>query len=156
MRNIKHIVPFLLFGLFLSFVACDELSCEEEGDVVLNAGLYYINEGTVVDTTMDSISIVYATINDSYVDEEASAQILSFFLSDLTDTTQIVIEYIDNVRDTVNFYYTRELFIESYTCGFINNYILTEVDNTTNKMDSIRIKKKLVEYGEDENITIYF
>lgn len=157
MKKIKQLFTPLLILSIIGISSCDELPCQEEGEVLVNAGMYQYDGTTLADTLMDSISY-YMEGPDSLFNLffEDETQVLNFYLSDTHDTTTVVIAYSDEARDTIHFYYQRNLHLESHTCGFVHFFELVEVENTTHRMDSVRIVKQLIEYGEAENIKIFY
>lgn len=143
------------FLLFLS--SCTPPTCEVSGDVQLNAKFYHIDNNTVKDTLIGQFELWLGQNFDTiyYDGTLGKTQSLSFPLSPISDTTQVIIKFDNNVADTLSFFYTRNLTMVSHECGFVYYFDLKNTETTTHKIKSVWVSKALVEYGTVENIKIY-
>ena len=133
------------------------LPCLEYDGVQLNSGFYKIENAIVQDTTIDSLIVYPLNSETAYYNGIARRPSgLSFPLQVDNDTTSYVLNLDSLVYDTITFIYTRELVLESHECGFETFFHLQELRYTCNRIDSVWIRKELVEYGEVENVKISF
>jgi hypothetical protein len=150
----------IIFGviIFVFLQACDALPCEETNGIQLNAGFYTYDGTAVSDTSLNLFNLHLVTSDTSnYTDSYlTNTQKISFPLNMLADSSMMIIEFSNKKSDTLVIYYTTSVFMESHECGFVNNFEIIEISTTTHQIDSIRITKNLVEYGEKENIKIFF
>ncbi|HNZ71254.1 MAG TPA: DUF6452 family protein [Prolixibacteraceae bacterium] len=151
---------FLLILAVVLFVAsCDPYSpCEDTDGVQANLGFYSFNGKTLADTSLASLKI-YAIDGDSSVfirEYTQKVNKIAVPLSMVADTSVVCITYGKGSPDTLKFYYTQFTRLVSHECGFANFYTLTGIETTTHLIDSVKIRKYLVEYGDEENIKIYF
>lgn len=156
---VKKIKSYLFYFLLLAVlsVSCDVLPCTEYDGVQLNAGFYKINNRVVEDTTIDSL-IIYPLNSDtvSYNGVTKNTGSISMSLNVDNDTTGYVL-FLDSISyDTITFICARELNLESHECGFEYFFYLQEIRYTCNRIDSVWIRKDLVEYGKVENVKISF
>lgn len=138
-------------------VSCDVLPCTEFDGVQLHAGFYTMDDAIVQDTTIDSMIIYPLNAEEAYYNGTSrKSSSISLPLGVDSDTTTYVF-YLDSISyDTITFIYARQLNLISHECGFEHFFNLEEVRYTCNRIDSVWIRKDLVEYGEVENIKISF
>ena len=143
--------------LFILFMACDELPCEDTNGVQVNLGFYTLNGTSLSDTTIDTLTLqLYNEIDTPYTESYIKTHTLSFPLSQLVDTSTIIFMYKDSVFDTIIFHYDRSLILENHQCGFETFFEINNITTTSNRLDSVWVRKNLVEYGDEENVKIYF
>lgn len=153
----KFIKRILLVSFVAVIFACEELPCEDSNGITLNLGFYKRTGSSLLDTTLQSFEL--QLLNDSsppYSEEYARKQFISFPLDQNADSTRVVIIYEDELSDTLTFIYSRRLALESHACGFDLFYDLSDVLSTSNRLDSVWVRKPEVEYGDYENVKIYF
>ncbi|MGF7140643.1 DUF6452 family protein [Roseimarinus sediminis] len=156
---ISRIQKVLFNGIVLMMMlwSCDELPCPDSNGVNLNVGFYTFDGRILADTTIDTINyILLNPAEDHYQQELIRVQYFSFPLSMIDDSSTMILLYKDGVSDTITFYYERLLTLESHKCGFDNFFDINDIKASNNRLDSVWIRKDLVEYGEEENIKIYF
>lgn len=152
---IQTISWVLLF--FTLFMACEELPCDDTNGVQLNLGFYKINKALLADTTIDTITVqLYNVIDTPYTETFYAKQSLNLPLSQLADSSTIIFVYKDSIFDTLIFRYNQSLILENHKCGFATFFELNNITCTSNRLDSVWIRKNLVEYGDEENVKIYF
>jgi len=157
--NAKKIFNFLFWpALFAAFFSCDELPCEDEDGVQANLTFHTIERGGLSDTLIDSLTIILLT--DTLPNQgffyQSKTNNVKFPLSIHSDTTSVVFLYKDSIADTINFHYDRYMNLPSHACGFTTFFDISEVKTSSNKLDSAWVSKNIVEYGELENVKIYF
>lgn len=138
-------------------MACDELPCEDTDGVQVNLGFYKIDGSLLSDTTIDTLTLqLYNEIDSPYTESFFNTQTLSFPLSQLADTSTIIFMYKDSVYDTLIFRYEKSLILENHKCGFETFFEISNITTTSNRLDSVWVRKNLVEYGDEENVKLYF
>ncbi|MDA3929137.1 MAG: DUF6452 family protein [Prolixibacteraceae bacterium] len=149
---------FILLAIAFLLIACDELPCDDKDGVQLNAGFYTYDGVNYADTSINSPTIhLINSDSTSYIDSYTSEiHLFSFPLSFIADSSTIVLEFQESVFDTVTIYYNTNIHLENHQCGFAYYFDIREIQSTNNLLDSVWISKKLVEYGDNENIKIYF
>lgn len=140
-----------------------ELPCDYTDGVQLITNFYTYDGISVTDTSITDFELVIGndTLTQDTLYYTSSTQSVGFSLSAVDDSSRIIIVYSDTISDTITFFHEAELNLESHPCGFTAFFELTDVDYTTNLLDSIRIGRTLVDYSNDtqndtENIKIYF
>ena len=143
--------------LFVLFMSCEELPCEDSNGVQVNLGFYQFDGRSLADTTIDTLTLqLYNEIDTPYTDFYTQIQTLSFPLSQIADTSTVIFMYKDSVFDTLVFHYDKTLLLENHKCGFDYFFEINKITSTSNRMDSVWIRKNLVEYGDEENVKVYF
>jgi hypothetical protein len=155
----RNCLFFFIIGLLLSFFSCQSPPpCEDANGVQVNLGFFY-NSGTALsDTLIDSL-VVYALTDKStlYFDgTKTKDSTIALPLSMTSDTSVYIFNFGTEGSDTLEFCYIRHPKLVSYECGFVVFDTLTGVNVTHNHIDSVWIRKDLVEYGDEENVKIYF
>lgn len=158
MTFLKKNIPIIIAAIVLLFAGCDELPCEYPDGVQMHAGFYSYDGTTLADTILETLILKLDNDNGtSYSDTfELGTQNIAFPLSMIADSSRIILAYTDSTADTIVFYYTQSLHLESHECGFANFYEISEIKNTTHELDSIRMPKDLVDYADEENIKIFY
>lgn len=154
----KNRIFFLFTFIVMVIYSCDAPPCEDSDGVQVNIGFYHFDGKALQDTLIDSLNITLK--NDSlflYLDgTKQKTGSVSLPLSMISDSSSFILQYDSVAYDTITFRYTQFLKLESHECGFVNFFNITGIETTTNRIDSIWIRKDLVEYGTEENIKIYF
>jgi hypothetical protein len=155
----KKIFSILIWtALIIAFFACDELPCEDDDGVQANLTFHVIERGSLSDTLIDSLTVIMLTDslpNPAYFYQSKTNNV-KFPLSIHSDTTSVVFLYKDSIADTLNFYYDRFMNLPSHACGFTTFFDISEISTSSNRLDSAWVSKNIVEYGELENVKIYF
>jgi hypothetical protein len=156
---VKKIFNFLIWPvLIVAFFSCDELPCEDEDGVQANLTFHIIERGSLSDTLIDSLTIIMLTdtLPNQGLFYQSKTNSVQFPLSIHSDTTSVVFLYKDSIADTINFYHDRFMNLPSHACGFTTFFDISKVNTSSNKLDSAWVSKNIVEYGELENVKIYF
>ncbi|MCF8363354.1 MAG: hypothetical protein K9G70_12110 [Prolixibacteraceae bacterium] len=156
---VKKIFSILIWpALLVAFFSCDELPCEDEGGVQANLTFHVIERGSLSDTIIDSLTVIMLTDTLPALEffYQSKTNNVRFPLSIHSDTTSVVFLYKDSIADTLNFYYDRVMNLPSHACGFTTFFDISEVSTSSNRIDSAWVSKNIVEYGELENVKIYF
>lgn len=137
--------------------SCDELPCPDSNGVNLNLGFYTFDGRILADTTIDTINVILLNHTEDMFNEKLTrVQHFSFPLSMIADSSTIILIYKDSMSDTITFYYDKLLTLESHKCGFDNFFDINDIKASNNRLDSVWIRKDLVEYGEEENVKVYY
>jgi hypothetical protein len=126
--------------------------------VKANLGFYHFDGIILRDTLVDSLNVYLKSDSTSLyyngLNEETDS--IALPLSMNADSSTFIFQFDSLVRDTITFRYKQYLKLVSHECGFVNFFNITGCTTTTHRIDSVWIRKDLVEYGKDENIKIYF
>jgi hypothetical protein len=156
--NRKKQLFFFISLIILFIYSCDAPPCEDSDGVMVNIGFYQFDGKALKDTLIDSLNIFLK--NDSLTHFWDGTKIktdsVDLPLSMLTDSSTFIFRFDSSVNDTITFRYTQYLKLVSHECGFANFFNITGCETTTNRIDSVWIRKDLVEYGNEENVKIYF
>ncbi|HNW50253.1 MAG TPA: DUF6452 family protein [Prolixibacteraceae bacterium] len=156
--NRKSRILFLLWCAVIFFNSCTNPPCENTAGVKVNLGFYHFNGKTLKDTLIDSLSIYLVNGSSTLYRNGTEGEIdtISLPLSIVNDSSAFVFQFRSKERDTLTFRYTQYLKLVSHECGFVTYYNITGCETTRHQIDSVWVRKDLVEYGDDENIKIYF
>lgn len=158
--KLRSIYKLIIFAIFLGVLSssCEELPCEYPDGVQLHAGFYTSTGVAISDTLIGDFNLVLLNNTDNPYSEDYPTAIesISFPFAVTEDTSTVIITFENLEKDTITFRYNRTLALKSHPCGFDTFFEITEIVNTNNQIDSIWIKKDIVEYGSEENIKIYF
>ena len=154
----KNRIFFLLTFIVMVIYSCDAPPCEDSDGVKLNIGFYHFDGKALQDTLIDSLNITLQNDSTTLFWNGIKQKIgsIALPLSMIADSSSFVFQFDSLAYDTITFQYTQYLKLESHECGFVNFFNITGCKTTTNRIDSIWIRKDLVEYGTEENIKIYF
>jgi hypothetical protein len=150
---------YLLLSLIIIFIySCDTPPCEDSNGVKVNIGFYHFNGTSLKDTLIDSLNITLK--NDSATlflnGTKTKTGSVALPLSMNADSSSFIFQFDSISYDTITIRYSHYLKLVSHQCGFVDFFDITSYKNTTNRIDSLWIRKDLVEYGTKENIKIYF
>lgn len=98
------------------------------------------------------------TPNNSFI-QLGTRNKFAFQLSDLNDSCRWVLQpdTLSTVRDTLTFYYRRQLSFLSNACGYTYFYNIDSVTTSRNAIDSIRLgSRDVTSNASVENLRIYF
>ncbi len=155
----KFIKIFILvfISVFLTY-SCIIDPCKYPDGVKANIGFYKFNGNVLKDTLIDSLQVVlFNETNDLYFDGiNTKVKSVSLPLSMINNSSTFIFRFDNSAQDTLTLHYDQYLQMVSHECGFVNFYNILNYEMTNNNIDSIWIRKELVEYGEEENIKIYF
>jgi hypothetical protein len=148
---------FFLIALAITFIySCETPRCEDSDGVKANIGFYHFDGKALQDTLIDSLDIYLKNDSATHFLEETKIGSVSLPLSMIADSSTFIFKYGSASSDTITFRYTQYMKLVSHACGFVNYFNIISYETTTNQIDSIWIRKDLVEYGTEENIKIYF
>ena len=152
----KHILFLIAFLLLLA-----SLSCKRSCDFVpvSNAGVrFFTISGTQQELTksFDSIFIYPENLEDSILyDWARNVNSIRLPLSPFEDFSNFVFT-LNDVTDTLQIYYKRQLYFVSEECGFSVNFSLDSILFTLNQIDSAIIIQPKVQAINEEHIRLYF
>jgi hypothetical protein len=108
-----------LLATLTLLTGCNSKGCYEDMSVRLNACFYVMEDGQEVATTVDSLS-VWGVGVDSLLYNNDTASTLKLILNPKSDTTQYVIDAIQNGKsnvDTLTIIHTNNPWFQSLECG---------------------------------------
>jgi hypothetical protein len=156
LKQAKHILPLIAFLLLLA-----SLSCKRNCDFVpvSSAGVrFYTISGTRQEVTknFDSIYVYPLNLEDSILyDWARNVNSIRLPLSPFEDFSSFVFK-LNDVTDTLQIYYKRQLYFVSEECGFSVNFYLDSILFTPNQIDSAIIIQPIVQAINEEHIRLYF
>jgi len=169
-KKIRNTAIVALLSLFIC--SCDAPPCDDSDGVQVNFGFYYFNGNSLKDTLIDSLNVflyeekisadtLNGTIEKDLLaaylfEEQGDAQKIALPLSMIADSSTFIFQFGKSCFDTLIIRYNQYIHMESHECGFVNFYNIESYEMTNNRVDSIWIRKDLVEYGDEENIKIYY
>lgn len=155
-------------------VSCLYIACKQERDpclqpvtVAAKIGTYKAIEGDTGIIVSDSLlpNAIIAVLDSPYAFAYAAKGVSKFtniILSPMADSTRIFIQP-DSARntvldkDTVTFYYDRQLHFISNACGYTYYYNIYNVRSTNYNIDSVRVSNgEVSENANIENVKIYY
>ncbi|MCF8360326.1 MAG: hypothetical protein K9H26_16350 [Prolixibacteraceae bacterium] len=156
-NNRPYVRAFVFSVLLASFFACETPRCEYEG-VYMNCGFYYFDGSELTDTLFNSLDVFASANTDSSLLNETGSAVgaVQLPLSMIDDSSMFIFRFDSLSSDTLVFYHTKNLHLVSHECGFVHFFEISGAEYTHNNVDSLWIRKSLIEYGEEENIKIYF
>ncbi len=158
-KNKPFNLAYLLLFVTLFFVtACDELPCPNESGIQVNMGFYLIENNIISDLFIDSLTIEYLNPNNENVSEflGRQRQFIEIPLSITSDTSTFVLKFKDDIADTILIKSDRTVKLISHQCGFDTFFDINEIQTSSNKLDSVWLRRDVVDYADFENIKIYF
>lgn len=154
----KNRIFFLTALILLLIYSCEAPPCADSYGVRVNVGFYHFDGNALKDTLIDSLKIYLK--NDSstlfFNGMTTRTDSIALPLSMLADSSTFVFQFDSLATDTLTFKYTQYLKLVSHECGFVNFFNITSLETTNHRIDSVWVRKTLVEYGTNENIKIYF
>jgi hypothetical protein len=152
-------LAFFLTSLIIIFLcSCEPPPCADSNGVKVNIGFYHFNGISLKDTLIDSLNITLkndsATLFFNGIKTKAGSVALPLSMN--ADSSSFILQFDSVAYDTLTIRYSHYLKLVSHQCGFVDFFDITSYKNTTNRIDSLWIRKDLVEYGTEENIKIYF
>ena len=148
----KYTYSLLIILVFI-FTACSQEGCDQETDVMIQAGFYATGEGEPL--SIDSLSVWGLNMPDSLILSMAVSDKVSLPLNPSAVASSFIIQN-GQYTDTVEISYEPGLKFLSRPCGYIYVYELKEVFFTTNDINNILIINKQVNTANEENIQIFF
>ncbi|MFP4487922.1 MAG: DUF6452 family protein [Bacteroidales bacterium] len=150
----KKLYLFFSFACLLALAyACTEESCEQETEVMMQAGFYESGSGNSL--TVDSLSIYGLYMPDSLIYSNAKLGEAGLPLNPSAPYCSFII-ITGSRHDTIEILYEPELMFLSRACGYTYTYTLKEVLFTNNNISNILIVNEQVNPGNEENIQIFF
>jgi hypothetical protein len=156
MKSINYIILIIL--ITVSVYSCSDDQCNADTDALLKTELLVLDTNLTAIKYLANLSVYSPEWTDSiHFSEEGSKNILNFTLSPISDTTEIIITSLNAaLNDTLFIYSQRELLFLSPECGFVTNFTIDTILNSTNYIDSLKIITKNISTEKDGSIKIYF
>lgn len=156
MKSINYIILIIL--VTVSVYSCSDDQCNADTDALLKTELLVLDTNLTAIKYLANLSVYSPEWTDSiHYSEEGSKNILNFTLSPISDTTEIIITSLNAaLNDTLFIYSQRELLFLSPECGFVTNFTIDTILNSTNYIDSLKIITKNISTEKDGSIKIYF
>lgn len=150
----KYIIIVSLFFIPF-FYSCDEKTCDEKTDALLQIGFYKNSNNKVILTSIDSLTIYGINVADSNLYDKKNISTIFLPLNQNNDICSFVFNSNDTL-DTLTFHYSHDIRFISKECGFASVFNINNIDFTKNKLDSIYIVNRNIDNEYEENLRIYF
>lgn len=147
MRTLKSSirVVFSIFILCILFISCEQSNfCLEPQTLALKGGFYTKDTANKnVDTSVSNANLRFGS-NSTFFTNYKNGSKFSFPLSQTQDTIPIIFESdstssSENLKDTFQLIYSRELHFISVACGYQTFYTLKNTITTNHVIDSVLI-----------------
>jgi len=160
--DIRHIALGLLLPALAVLAACTDSNCYDNGSAIPYTVFY--TSGTTTERTIGGITIKgigapgdtlladNEIISDIYLPLRASTNetTYSFSWKNVSDSDTVAI------TDYVTLRYEPVVYFHSAECGAMYNFQLTDIEHTTNGIDSVVAAKPLITNSTDVALRIYF
>lgn len=157
-RIILRVMLLPLIGIIAS--CADESDCSLVSRATLNGNIYQINsENEVSKFNLPLLTIrglVSASKDTVILNQKQDAEIFDFPLQYTVDTTAIVFQYNEILRDTIVLRHTNTPYFVSVECGYDMKQVVTSFSYTRNYIDSISLIKNNTNKDGNENLRIFY
>jgi hypothetical protein len=151
--NIPGNLIVILSGLILFLISCSPQSCFEETESYLKASFY--DDATKKLHAPDSLTM-HGLNNDSIIYNKTPKVSPALIpLNSLMDNCTFII-VINEITDTVKFWYNSYPHLVSKECGFTFYHNLDSLKSTNNLIDTIIIRNRSITTTNEENIRIFY
>ncbi len=140
----------------LLLAACQTAPPCEYDEVTLKASFYKVKQSVLKDTLFTGLSVYIGADTLEPLFKNKTVKAVQLPLSMTADSSVFLFRYDSITFDTLIVKHTFDLKLVSHECGFVGFFNIEEVAASNTAIDSIRIPKKLVDYGIQENIRIHF
>ncbi len=157
--NFKLYSLYILLVVFLMSSCSAGDDCREDMDVKMNVELYTtaydeINDEVVINRISLPLTVLGVGLDTLLYDRKTISE-FDFYLRDTERETKIAIMDTMMTKDTITLYYENVEEFISLECGCLVKKIIEDVAVTTNMLDSVVIKDKLVTEQEVVNLRLY-
>ncbi|MDO5446357.1 MAG: DUF6452 family protein [Prevotellaceae bacterium] len=160
-RRIKHLIPFAVVVMMTIITACSSIDCPLNNTVYTNYKLMKAN--MTPDTLRDTLYVLTArpmTTDSLLINRNLNTTSLKLPIS-YTNDEDVLYFYIKPAEgrstiDTIRIAKTNTPHFESVDCAASYFHEITNVTTTHNRIDSVVVKDKIVNYDAKDNFYIYF
>jgi hypothetical protein len=152
-------IPFLTAALLI--FSCSTLEvCEEDLLPSAITTFHTYQNGTLTDTILSGIYLYGIRENkpDSLLYDSAKAAKIQLPLNPNSDHSTFVFK-VQDLIDTIEIYHTSTIYLLSFTCGFANDFTMTDIAFTRYSLTDIELIKEYVNAEEtdvEEHLKFYF
>ncbi|AEV33283.1 hypothetical protein Oweho_2311 [Owenweeksia hongkongensis DSM 17368] len=152
----KSTLLLVVLSITLGLLSCEEQQCAQAFSSEVQ-GTFYLRDslGTQIVTKLPVFTLYGLDKEDEKLNNRSTqVDIFTMPLSpDFSERSFILIN--DSIIDTLTFTYTSKLQLINTVCGFVPNYTLSKVENTTNFIEAVNITDNDVNTDDKENIKVY-
>lgn len=152
----KGTLLFIIFGISLGLFSCEEQKCAQTFTSRVQ-GNFFVRD-TLGNEQFTEIPVFSAygvgKSNELLYDKSPEVNLFTLPLSPDYNERSFVLSN-DSINDTLTFTYTSKLQLINTVCGFVPNYTISKVENTTNFIEAVNIVNDDVNTDDKENIKIY-
>ncbi len=173
MRKALYILAVVSCITMLDSSCTKENFCIDDVVAYLNMGFYTWQNGERVTKTIKKFTAYGVSMDSLIYNSKSNVKTIALPLSNLSDTSKFIFTFIiempaeneeeppvnQTFTDTIDFIYTRHMYLVSPLCGFAFNYNLLNSFSTHNYINSVLIVNQHVIInpgGKEENIEILF
>ena len=156
MRNYLTLSSFLFAGAFLAVLSsCTPQACFDETEAFLKASFY--DNTTKLQLTPDSLTLVGLGRDTAFLyNNSGNVKPAQFPLDAARDSCTFIIT-INDITDTITFYYTNYPHLISKECGYTFFHDLIDTPRySKNTIDYIYVNSKSITTSNEENIRIFY
>ncbi len=158
----RNLLKLILFGLIVYPAMSLIISCSEEEDCsatsrpMTNCYLYKMNNGTVLNDTLDSLTITASGTDSVIINNQKKVHDLSLPLRYTDETTVLIFHYSKTLTDTVRIYHTNTPYFVSMDCGYQMKQKIDSISCSKHAIDSIKINNSQAGTDGKENIKLFY
>jgi hypothetical protein len=135
---------------------CQDEPCNKTLESLVGADILTLDEqGSKIDSTLSNFSAYANERRDSLLYDSAQ-NVNSLLIPLCPDKDKCTYIFsIDSLKDTLQFYYTRDFKLVSQDCGFQAVYELDTIHFTKWNIDSVSIINSTVQSSDEKHLEIY-
>ena len=144
-----------LIGTVVSSCA-GESDCSTAGRAKLWSSLYRKDGTTVVNDTLDSLTVTALYTDSIILPKMKEAHRFGIPLTYTNDTTTWIFHYSKTTRDTIIIRHTNTPKFVSMDCGYEMKQAIVDLSHTKHRLDSIRITNSSTNTNETKNLELFY
>lgn len=155
----RGVIPFFIAVLLIISCSTQEV-CEEDLTPAAITTFHTYQDEVLRDTILSGISLYGIRENqpDGLIYDSVTAAKIYLPLNPNSDQSTFVMT-VNEVVDTIRISHTSTVYLISFTCGFANDFSMTEIAFTKNSIKDIELVKEYVnaeETDDEEHLKFYF
>ena len=155
----RGVIPFLTTVILIFSCSTQEV-CDDNLIPAAITTFHTYQDGILTDTIVSGIYMYGIRENrpDSLLYDSTVASKIQLPLNPNSDHSTFVLK-VQDIFDTIKIYHTSTVYLLSFTCGFSNDFTMTDITYTRNSLIDIELIKEYVNAEEDdveEHLKFYF
>lgn len=149
------IVAYPLTGIAVS--SCSgESDCSTAGRPMLRGTIHRIEEGVVLNDTLDSLTITAIYTDSTILNNQKNVTEISLPLRFTSDTTILVLRYSRVTYDTILIKHSNTPNFVSMDCGYEMKQAILELKHSRHRLDSIHVTSKSTNTDGTRNLQLFY